>query len=210
LENSTLVKNLGTTDRLARVFLAELSILTAFFWVGRAWQMVLYLLAGVMIFQAVSGVCGIYSLIGRNTCERIKRKDKRLIVGTAVLMILVAGVGSYASATISKNILMGDLRSIEMPYNLTLLSTDQDQKKESIEDYELMNTSLADFVKKYSDYRPLALKSDEKFQGDMQNISTVVRASKQDIYAGRLSEAHRSLKSIGPMLQGIKNRDFPE
>lgn len=204
------MKNLGTTDRLARALLAELSFLAAFFWMGQAWQMVLYLLAGVMVFQAASGVCGIYGLIGRNTCERIKRKDKNLIMGIAVIMVLVAGVGSYASATITKNILVGDLKSIERPYNLTLSSTGQDLKMESIEDYELMNASLADFVKKYSDYRPLALKFDEKFQGDMQNISTVVRASKQDIYAGRLSEAHSSLKAVGPILQGIKNRDFLE
>ncbi len=77
--------------------------------------MVLYLLAVVMVFQAATGVCGFYNLIGRNTCERIKRKDKKLVVVTAVLMVLVAGAGSYASAIMTKNILKGDLASIEEP-----------------------------------------------------------------------------------------------
>ena len=194
-------------DRMVRAFLAELCILTAFFWTGRDWQIVLYLLAFVLVFQAATGVCGFYRLIGRNSCERIKRKDKNLIVGTIVFMVFVAGAGSYASSLVTKNILMDDLRSIEKPYNLTLSSTDKNQRNESIEGYELMNTSFVVFNKKYTDYRPLALKFDEKFQGDMQNFSLVVKASRQDIYNGNLSNAHRSLAAAGPILQGIKERD---
>lgn len=201
------MKNLGTMDRMVRAFLAELCILTAFFWTGRDWQIVLYLLAFVLVFQAATGVCGFYRLIGRNSCERIKRKDKNLIVGTIVFMVFVAGAGSYASSLVTKNILMDDLRSIEKPYNLTLSSTDKNQRNESIEGYELMNTSFVVFNKKYTDYRPLALKFDEKFQGDMQNFSLVVKASRQDIYNGNLSNAHRSLAAAGPILQGIKKRD---
>jgi hypothetical protein len=194
-------------DRMVRAFLAELCILTAFFWTGRDWQIVLYLLAFVLVFQAATGVCGFYRLIGRNSCERIKRKDKNLIVGTIVFMVFVAGAGSYASSLVTKNILMDDLRSIEKPYNLTLSSTDKNQRNESIEGYELMNTSFGVFNKKYTDYRPLALKFDEKFQGDMQNFSLAVKASRQDIYNGNLSNAHRSLAAAGPILQGIKERD---
>lgn len=194
-------------DRMVRAFLAELCILTAFFWTGRDWQIVLYLLAFVLVFQAATGVCGFYRLIGRNSCERIKRKDRNLIVGTIVFMVFVAGAGSYASSLVTKNILMDDLRSIEKPYNLTLSSTDKNQRNESIEGYELMNTSFVVFNKKYTDYRPLALKFDEKFQGDMQNFSLVVKASRQDIYNGNLSNAHRSLAAAGPILQGIKERD---
>ena len=201
------MKNLGTMDRMVRAFLAELCILTAFFWTGRDWQIVLYLLAFVLVFQAATGVCGFYRLIGRNSCERIKRKDKNLIVGTIVFMVFVAGAGSYASSLVTKNILMDDLRSIEKPYNLTLSSTDKNQRNESIEGYELMNTSFVVFNKKYTDYRPLALKFDEKFQGDMQNFSLAVKASRQDIYNGNLSNAHRSLAAAGPIVQGIKERD---
>jgi hypothetical protein len=201
------VKNLGTMDRIVRAFLAELCILIAFFWMGRDWQIVLYLLAFVLVFQAATGVCGFYSLIGRNSCERIKRKDKNLIVGTIALMVFVAGAGSYASGLITKNILMDDLRSIEKPYNLTLSSTEKNQWNESIEGYELMNKSFVVLNKKYTDYRPLALKFDEKFQGDMQNFSLAVKASRHDIYTGHLSDAHRSLAAAGPILQGIKERD---
>jgi hypothetical protein len=201
------VKNLGTFDRLIRVFLAELCILIAFFWAGKAWQMVLYLIAIVMVFQAATGVCGFYNLLGWNTCERIKRNDKNLVMGTVVLLFLTAFAGSYASIVTTKNILKDDIRSVEEPYNLTLLSTYQDQMKESISQYELLNTSLSAFDKRYTDYMPFAIKFDEKFQEDVQNISLIVKASRQDIYTGHLSEAHRSLEAARPMLQSIKIRD---
>ncbi|VVB64960.1 Uncharacterised protein [uncultured archaeon] len=201
------MKNLGTSDRLVRVILADLCILIAFFWMGRAWQMVLYLLAFVMVFQAATGVCGFYNLMGRNTCERIKRKDKKMVVVTAVLMVLVAGAGSYASVIMTKNILKEDLASIEEPYNLTLLSTEQDLRNESISRYELLNTSLGAFNKKYSDYDPFAVKFDEKFQGDMTNVSMIVKASRQDIFTGLLSDAHARLAVGKSLLQNIKKRD---
>lgn len=169
--------------------------------------MVLYLLAFVMVFQAATGVCGFYNLMGRNTCERIKRKDKKLVAGSAALMVLVAGAGSYASAIMTKNILMEDLASIEEPYNLTLLSTEQDLRNESISQYELLNTSLGAFNKKYSDYEPFAVKFDEKFHEDMSNVSLIVNASRQDIFTGLLSDAHARLAAGKSLLQAIKKRD---
>jgi hypothetical protein len=201
------VKNLGTIDKLIRVILAELCILTAFFWMGRAWQIVLYLIAAVMIIQAATGVCGIYNLIGWNTCEKIKRKDRHLVMGALALMVLMAGAGSYASAIMTKNILIEDIKSLEQPYNLTLLYMDLDQRKETIASYEQFNRSMDVFMEKYSEYRPLAIKFDDQFQGDMHNITLIVMATRHDIYSGQLSNAHHNLQNVGPILQSIKKRD---
>jgi hypothetical protein len=201
------VKNIGTTDKLIRIFLAELCILIAFFWVGQAWQIVLYLIAAVLIFQAATGVCGIYNLIGLNTCENIKRSDKNLVAGTLALMIIVAGAGGYASAIMTKNILIGDIRSLEQPYNLTLSYVDLDQRNESISSYEQFNRSLYVFTEKYSNYRPLAIKFDDNFQGDMENISLIVAASREDVYNGQLANVHDNLESAGRILQDLKNRN---
>jgi hypothetical protein len=201
------VKNLGTTDKLIRIFLAELCILIAFFWVGQAWQMVLYLIAVVMIIQAATGVCGMYNLIGWNTCEKIKRKDKKLVTGMFALMIIVAGAGSYASAFMTRNILIEDIKSIEQPYNLTLSYINLNQRNESISSYEQFNRSLEVFIKKYSDYRPLAIKFDDKFPQDMQNISSIVAASREDVYSGQFSIANGNLEKVRPILQNIKDRN---
>lgn len=169
--------------------------------------MVLYLLALVMVFQVVTGVCGFYNLIGRNTCERVKRKDKRLMAFTAVLMVVVAIAGSYASAVMTKNILEGDIASIEGSYNLTLLSTEKGLRNESISHYKMLNASLGIFNEKYSDYEPFAVKLDEKFQEDMTSVSLIVKASRQDIFTGLLSDAHARLAVGMSSLQSIKKRD---
>ena len=58
------MKNLGTMDRLLRVILAEVCILVAFFWVAEEWQIPLYLIAAVMLFQAATATCGIYRYAG--------------------------------------------------------------------------------------------------------------------------------------------------
>lgn len=194
-------------DRIVRTFIAELCILIAFFWIGRDWQIVLYLLAFVLIFQAATGVCGFYSLVGRNTCERIKRKDKNLIIGTIVLIVVVAVAGSYISSATTKEILKDDLVSIENPYNLTLLSIEKNQAKDSIASYEQMNASFIVFEKKYSSYRPFVIKFDESFQVDVQNISIAITSSRNDIYSGNLPGAHNRLEAVGPILHGIKKRD---
>ncbi len=73
------MRNIGTLDRLLRIIAAEVCVLAAFFWVSKEWQIVLYLLAAVLLFQAATGVCGFYNLLGWNTCENIKRKDKNLL-----------------------------------------------------------------------------------------------------------------------------------
>lgn len=198
------VKNLGTIDRLVRVFLAELFILIAFFWAGDAWQMVLYLLAFVMIFQAATGMCGLYKLVGRNTCERIKRKDRRLIAAGFALIVLAGAAASYASAIMTKDILKADIASLEEPYNMTMTATEHNQANESIIHYEQLNNSAAAFAAKYSEYSPFPVKFDESFQGDVLNISLIVVSAKDSIYAGRLSDAHDLLEGVLPMLQGIK------
>lgn len=197
-------------DRLVRTLLAEICALVAFFWMGRDWQIVLYLLAFVLVFQAATAVCGFYSLVGKNTCERIKRKDKNIITTTIAIMVLIAVAGGYVSSSMTKDILKDDLASIENPYNLTLLSIEKNQGNESMAAYEQMNTSFIAFEKKYSNYRPMVIKFDEQFQGDVQNISIAVKSSRQDIYSGNLTKAQIKLKPIGPILRGIKKRNALE
>ncbi len=117
---SILVKNLGTMDRLLRVILAEICILIAFFWVAVDWQIPLYLIALVMLFQAATGTCGLYNMLGRNSCETIKRKDKNLKTAFIVVALVLATAGSYASIVLTKNIFMDDLGKVNEPYSLAL------------------------------------------------------------------------------------------
>ena len=128
-----LVKNLGTMDRLLRVILAEICILIAFFWVAVDWQIPLYLIALVMLFQAATGTCGLYNMLGWNSCETIKRKDKNLKTAFVVVALVLAVAGSYASIVLTKNIFMDDLGKVNEPYSLALQYSGQGEINATLE-----------------------------------------------------------------------------
>jgi hypothetical protein len=198
------VRNVGTLDRLLRVILAEACVLAAFFWLGGEWQIVFYLLAAVLLVQAATGVCGFYNFLGWNTCENIKRKDKNLLPIVLMAMIVVAVVGSYGSAVLTKDIFLEDLSSIKKPYDLTMQYTSQDLRQESIQQFELLESATAAFQDKYKGYRPLAVKFDDQFTGDMQNLSAIVSGSREDIQKGSLKTAHDNLERAKPLMQKMQ------
>jgi hypothetical protein len=198
------VRNVGTLDRLLRVILAEVCVLAAFFWLGREWQIVFYLLAAVLLVQAATGVCGFYNFLGWNTCENIKRKDKNLLPIVLTAMIVVAVAGSYSSAVLTKNIFLDDLSSIKEPYDLTMQYTSQGLRQESIQQFELLESAIAAFQEKYKDYRPPAVKFDDHFTGDVQNLSAIVSGSRENIQKGSLTAAHDNLERAKPLLQKMQ------
>ena len=194
-------------DRLLRVILAEGCALAAFFWLGREWQIVFYLLAAVLLVQAATGVCGFYNFLKWNTCENIKRKDKNLIPIALMVMIVVAVGGSYGSAVLTRDIFLNDLSSIREPYDLTIQYTSQDLRQESAQQFERLESSFAAFQEKYTDYRPLAVKFDDQFTGDLQNLSAIVSGSKDEIHQGDLKTAHDNLLRAEPLFQGVLARN---
>ena len=197
------VKNVGTLDRLLRVILAEVCVIAGFFWASTEWQILLYLIAVVMIFQAATGVCGIYNLLRWNTCERVKRSNKNMIRATIAALIVIAVVGSYASAVLTKDMLAKDVRDMRETYNLTLDYTSRGLNQESIDSYKNLSSALAAFNDKYSKYRPLAAKFDDRFSGDMQNLSVIIGASGDDIQMGNLMKAHDRLAETGPIFENM-------
>jgi len=191
-------------DRLLRVILAEFCVLAAFFWLSKEWQIVFYLLAAVLLVQAATGVCGFYNFLGWNTCENIRRKDKNLLPIAVVTLIVVAAAGSYGSALLTRNIFLDDLNSITGPYHRTIEYTQQELKTESIQNYEQLESAVSAFQEKYSDYRPFAVKFDDRFADDVQNLSAIVSGSRGDIHNGSLKTAHDSLQKALPLLQRMQ------
>ena len=123
------MKNLGTMDRLLRVIVAEVCILVAFFWVAEEWQIPLYLIAAVMLFQAATATCGIYRMLRWDNCEVIRRRDKNLMTAFVVAVLLLAGSGSYGSAAITRNIFLTDAGSVNASYSTTILSLDEGNER---------------------------------------------------------------------------------
>jgi ABC-type Na+ efflux pump permease subunit len=200
------MKNLGTMDRLLRVILAEICILVAFFWVTVDWQIPLYLIAGVMLLQAGTATCSVYAMFGWNNCRIVRRTDKNLMIAFVVVALLLAVAGSYTSAMMTKSIFIEDLESVNASYNLALHSVDQSQKDDIEAAYLNLESAFAAFSKKYDKYKPLTIKFDGNFAVEMNNISTAISGSKEDLLKGNLTSGRDRLKKAKPDLQRMLNR----
>lgn len=202
------MKNLGLNERLLRAYVAEIFILTAFFWRAGEWQLLLYLVAAMFIIQAASGTCGVYSLLKWDTCGNIKRKsDKRLVYAAVAGMIVIAVVGGYGSAILTRNTFVEDLSGVEEPYHATLNFSTQGRSAQAAEEYGRLSASFSDFQDKYARYRPLAVKFDGRFTDDLQNLSTIISVSGEDIASQNLTRAEATLKSGLPVFSGLKERN---
>jgi hypothetical protein len=201
------VKNLGTIDRIMRVFLAELCILIAFFWRTSEWQILLYLVAVVLLVQAATGVCGLYNLLRWNTCEMVKRKNKNLTAIVLVLAVIIAAIGGYGSAVLTRNIFIQDLQSFQEPYSQTMSGLEKGEKADALASWDRMNSSFSSFERKYSNYRPVAVRFDGQLSGDLQNIAYLLRGSKEEISQGNLSQAERDLLKVEAIIEGMKARN---
>jgi len=200
------MKNLGTIDRLLRVILAEICILVAFFWVSAEWQIPLYLIAGVMLLQAGTASCSVYSLLGWNRCEIVQRKDKNLMTGFVVVALLLAVAGSYASAMLTKSIFLEDLGTVNESYNQALHSLDQGGRENASMRYGNLESAFEAFSKKYSKYRPLTIKFDGNFTIELNNISAAISGSKKDILQGNLTRGLNELKTAEPDIKRMQDR----
>jgi hypothetical protein len=200
------MKNLGTFDRLLRVILAEICLLVAFFWVAEEWQIPLYLIAGVMLLQAGTASCSIYALLGWNRCEIVRRKDKNLMTAIAIVALVLAVAGSYASAVLTRDIFLEDLGRVNESYSSTMHSLDQGGRENVAMWYGELEGAFAAFSKKYSKYRPLTVKFDGNFTAQMNKLSEAISGSREDILQGNLTRGREELKMAGPAIQKMMDR----
>ncbi len=64
-----MVKNVGTVDKVIRVFVGVLATIGAFLVSGTVLKVVLAILAIAMFFTAISGYCALYQVFGISTCK---------------------------------------------------------------------------------------------------------------------------------------------
>ena len=194
------MKNLGTLDRMVRVIIAEACLLAAIFWVGEDLKLALYLAAGVILIPVIKGSCGLYELLGYNSCEIIKRNDKSIKTAFVVAAVLLAVVGGLASAIITKNIFIDDLQRVNESYAMALKSTSEGSENSSM-NIDMLETTFADFTEKYSRYRPPAIKLDENFTSQANEVSSAISTSREAILRGDSATALYELKRAGPIIQ---------
>ena len=67
-------KTVGSSDKIIRYIIAIVAIYVAYSGMVMApWSYVLYAVAAIMIITGLTGYCGLYSLLGINTCK-VKEK----------------------------------------------------------------------------------------------------------------------------------------
>lgn len=201
------MKNLGTVDRVIRVFLAELCVLAAFFWRAGEWQILLYLVAAVLLVQAATGVCGLYNLLRWNTCEMVKRKNKNLTAIVIILAAIFAVLGGYGSSVLTRDIFIQDLQSFQEPYSQTMGSLLRGDKADSLASWEKMDSGFSAFETKYSSYRPVAVRYDGQLSGDLENITAIFQESHVEISQENLTQARKDLLQVGIIIDNIKARN---
>lgn len=194
------MKNLGTLDRMVRVIIAEVCLLAAVFWAGEDLKLALYLAAGVILIPVIKGSCGLYELLGYNSCEIIKRNDKSIKTAFVVAAVLLAVVGGLASAIITKNIFIDDLQRVNESYAMALKSTAEGSESASM-NIDMLETTFANFMDKYSRYRPPTVKLDENFTSQANEVSLAISTSKEDVLRGDNATALDELKRAGPIIR---------
>lgn len=204
----TIIKNEGTIDRGARLLLAELFFITGFFWFGGVVQMVLFVLSFVMLATAATGFCGLYKLVGVNTCAVTPKPASRIVLGIfTFIFIAVAIGGSYASIFFSKKFFLEDYNAMNEYYKQTLFLTGQEKRAEAVFNYEKLVPAFASFRNTYETYHPYTLAGDPQLNADLEKLSAMIALPKAKIVSGDLKSAHLDLEQVRPIFQNILKRN---
>ncbi len=196
------MKNLGSLDRMIRLIVAEVCLIAALFWAGEELQLPLILAAAVILIPAITGSCGLYELLGWNSCEMIKRKNDRLKRALVLAAILLAVMGSFASHLYTKDILLQDLEEVNETYNIARQSLIGDDANSSA-DIDILERKFAAFSAKYSKYKPLVVRMDGNFSSQIDEISADIYRSKQSALQGDAASSRMELEPAGEIIRAM-------
>lgn len=196
------MKNLGSLDRMIRLIVAEVCLIAALFWAGEELQLPLILAAAVILIPAITGSCGLYELLGWNSCEMIKRKNDRLKRALVLAAILLAVMGSFASHLYTKDILLQDLEEVNETYNIARQSLIGDDAN-SPADIDSLERKFAAFAAKYTKYKPLVVRMDGNFSSQIDEISADIYRSKQSALQGDAASSRMELEPAGEIIRAM-------
>ncbi len=202
------LKNEGFIDRLARLIIAEVFILGAFFWLGGVLQIVFYVIGIISLITSITGFCALYKVFGIKTL-RVESKPIALYrkVIFAVIFIAIAIAGSYYSAFFTKKFFLEDYSRMNDYYKQTLFYTGQDNRTEAVDNYNKLISEYSVFLAKYNDYHPYAIKYDKQFNADIEKVSVIINSLKENVYTGDLKQSHTSFEAVRPIFQDILKRN---
>jgi len=202
------IPNESLIDRLFRVLLALSFFILAYFWLWSYWQIAAYIVSAILAATAAMGFCGLYKLFGWDT-TKLKWHPKAKIIWPifAVVFILLASGGSYASMFFTRKFFLEDYNRMNNSYKQTLFTTGQGQREISISNYGQLVTGYGEFMGKYAAYHPYFLRKDARLADDLRSVQGIIADLKATIVDGDLQEAHKKLEQIRPIFQDMLKRN---
>ena len=197
------MKNILPIDRFLRLLLAIVLFEGAYFWLSGTPQILAYLVGAVMLVTGASSFCPLYKVVGMGpsaaSCSRLPALWIRVVSVLALVGAVVGG--SYASAMLTKKFFLEDFNAMNHFYKQTLFFTGKAEREKANANYEKWVPAFENFEKKYSEYRPYALRSDTRFETDIAQTKAMMLGVKEAVKSGDLKQAHLDLEKIRPVFQ---------
>lgn len=197
------MKNILPIDRFLRLLLAIVLFEGAYFWLSGTPQILAYLAGAVMLVTGASSFCPLYRVVGMGPSAASCNRMPALWIRVVAVLALVGAVvgGSYASAMFSKKFFLEDFNAMNHFYKQTLFFTGKAEREKANANYEQWVPAFENFEKKYSVYRPYALRSDIRFDADIAQTKAMMLGVKEAVKSGDLKQAHLDLEKIRPVFQ---------
>lgn len=203
-----ITKNVGSLDRLIRLFLSEVFFILAFFWTYGVLQVVLYILAFVMIATSLFRFCGLYTFFKVSTCPVNEKQLSNITTWFSVVMfVVIAFAGTYYSVFFSRKFFLEDYTAMNQYYKQTLFFTGQNNRADSVSNYTNLVSEYSIFYEKYSKYHPYVIASDPKFNNDLTTVNDLIASLRNNVASGDLPATHKELEAIRPIFQDILKRN---
>lgn len=201
------MKNESVLDRLVRLILAEVFLISSFFWTWGVLTIVLAVLGIVMLVTSITGFCALYKLFGINTLKKMKSINKWTVISMIVLAIVVLSGGVYGSHFFTKKFFLEDYNKMNNFYKQTLFLTGQEKRDEAILNYDKLVEEYGVFQTKYSQYKPYVIRNDANFNSDLEKVKAIIDGLKETVYTGSLPVAHKGLEDVRPVFQEMLKRN---
>lgn len=202
------LKNEGMWDRFIGAIVGLSFILAAFFWLTGVERTVIYILGFIFILSSTTGFSLVYHILGFSTFKRgYEEENKKIYKTLLIILIAFLVIGIVVSNLYTKKIFLKDFKNFNDEYKRLLSSTSQEQRGESINNYNLLIEDFEYFSDKYSAYKPYAIRGDNEFEKDLGTIKISIDGVKEKIVHGNLSAAYFNLESIRPVTNDMLRRN---
>ena len=202
------MKNINWWDRIIRLCMAVVFIELAFFWLDGVGVILLYGLGAVLTVTALIGFCPLYKPLGISTLsENSKQLGKVGVILAAAVLLILLFAGSYASAFFSRKLFVEEFNAMNNFYKQALFQTGQNNRDKAVANYEQLVSGYSKFEKKYTVYKPYAIKGDSKWNDDLKKIEGIIGGLHDNVYSGDLHQAHLTLEQVRPIFQDVFKRN---